>query len=152
LYASGRSLLKDLPPIIQQTYHLPSRAHGKTNCGTSYATCLRGALPHGHSAWFEVINSGSWHNHAPGETRIRLDYSSLITLYDPVFTSLTEARRDKTSRRTPSWGHLRRRSSSASAACLISAGAWSTGNDQPGRLKEHHSCYSRALRRPTCSA
>ena len=31
---------------------------------------------------FEVMNSGSWHNQFPGETRIRLDLAGLISFYD----------------------------------------------------------------------
>jgi hypothetical protein len=31
---------------------------------------------------FEAMNSGSWHNHFPGETRIQLDLSGLVSLYD----------------------------------------------------------------------
>lgn len=31
---------------------------------------------------FEVMNSGSWHNHFPGETRVQLDLSGLVSFYD----------------------------------------------------------------------
>ncbi|KAF8969963.1 hypothetical protein BDZ97DRAFT_1653070 [Flammula alnicola] len=42
---------------------------------------------------FRVVESGSWHNHYPGETRIQLDYSRLISFYDPLlFPSLQIAR------------------------------------------------------------
>ena len=30
----------------------------------------------------EVVYSGSWHNHFPGDTRIRLDYTRFISFYD----------------------------------------------------------------------
>ena len=31
---------------------------------------------------FEAVNSGSWHNHFPGETRVQLDLAGLISFYD----------------------------------------------------------------------
>ena len=31
---------------------------------------------------FETMNSGSWHNHFPGETRIQLDLAGLVSFYD----------------------------------------------------------------------
>ncbi|KAG2153939.1 hypothetical protein DEU56DRAFT_429701 [Suillus clintonianus] len=33
---------------------------------------------------FEVLHSGSWHNHYPGDSRIVLDLTGLISLYDTV--------------------------------------------------------------------
>jgi len=68
---------------------------GETIRSAPTRTAWRGPLPHGHAAWFEFHNSGSWLDRAPGETRIQLDYSGLTTLYDPMFTSLTEARHGK---------------------------------------------------------
>jgi len=42
---------------------------------------------------FEVMNAGSWHNRYPGETRIRLDLSSLVSFYDTdLVPSLVSAR------------------------------------------------------------
>ncbi|KDQ62996.1 hypothetical protein JAAARDRAFT_168385 [Jaapia argillacea MUCL 33604] len=42
---------------------------------------------------FEVINAGSWHNDLPGESRIKVDYSGLVTFYDlDRYPSLVEAR------------------------------------------------------------
>ncbi|KDQ62997.1 hypothetical protein JAAARDRAFT_188626 [Jaapia argillacea MUCL 33604] len=51
-----------------------------------------------YDAWVgidvEVINSGSWHNHVPGESRIKIDYSGLVTFYDITqYPSLVEVRR-----------------------------------------------------------
>lgn len=48
------------------------------------------------SSCFEVIHAGSWHNYAPGETRVHVDYSGLVSFFDPVFTSLVDARRVQT--------------------------------------------------------
>ena len=46
---------------------------------------------------YRVIESGSWHNHFPGDTRIKIDYSKLISFYDTsLFPSLQEARRNQT--------------------------------------------------------
>ena len=44
---------------------------------------------------FESYLSGIWHNHAPGETRVKPDYSGLVTFYDTSLSSLVEARYGK---------------------------------------------------------
>ncbi len=44
---------------------------------------------------FEAFRAGSWHDRAPGETRVRPDYSGLVTFYDPSLSSLVEARYGK---------------------------------------------------------
>ncbi|CAE6525608.1 unnamed protein product [Rhizoctonia solani] len=41
---------------------------------------------------FESIRAGMWHNHFPGESRIILDYSSIVSAYDGVYTSLAHGR------------------------------------------------------------
>ena len=43
----------------------------------------------------ESYLSGIWHDRAPGETRVRPDYSGLVTFYDPSLSSLVEARYGK---------------------------------------------------------
>ncbi|KAI0069272.1 hypothetical protein BV25DRAFT_1791173 [Artomyces pyxidatus] len=53
----------------------------------------KGSLPLEQTVEFEALASGSWHNRAPGETRVRVDYSGLVTFYDPSLTSLVGARR-----------------------------------------------------------
>ena len=55
----------------------------------------RGSLPNGYRSAPEAYLAGSWHDHAPGETRVRLDYSGLVTFYDPSLSSLVEARYGK---------------------------------------------------------
>ncbi|KAA1470244.1 hypothetical protein DENSPDRAFT_774482 [Dentipellis sp. KUC8613] len=45
------------------------------------------------AAYFEIMHAGSWHNHAPGETRVHVDYSRFVTFYDESLTSLVAARR-----------------------------------------------------------
>ena len=55
----------------------------------------RGSLPDGLRSLREAFLSGSWHDRAPGETRMHLDYSGLVTFYDPSLSSLVEARYEK---------------------------------------------------------
>lgn len=38
----------------------------------------RGSLPSERCSMLEAYLAGSWHDHAPGETRVRLDYSGLV--------------------------------------------------------------------------
>lgn len=56
----------------------------------------KGSLRDSQSAAFEVIDACSWHNKAPGETRVNVDYSALVSFFDPWLTSLVEARRNQT--------------------------------------------------------
>ena len=45
---------------------------------------------------FRVLESGSWHNHYPGDPRVRLDYSRMISFYDTnMFPSLQVTRAGK---------------------------------------------------------
>ncbi|KAH9027491.1 hypothetical protein EDB83DRAFT_2678711 [Lactarius deliciosus] len=44
---------------------------------------------------FEALDTGTWHDRAPGETRVRPDYSGLVTFYDTSLTSLVESRHGK---------------------------------------------------------
>ncbi|CAA7267481.1 unnamed protein product [Cyclocybe aegerita] len=49
--------------------------------------------PHGNGMDVRVLESGSWHNGFPGESRVKLDYSRLISFYDEsTFPSLRAAR------------------------------------------------------------
>src|SRR6266404_5749099 len=52
----------------------------------------RGSPPTLARSTFEGYSAGSWHGRAPGETRVRLDYSGLVTFYDSSLSSLVEAR------------------------------------------------------------
>ncbi|KAI0043674.1 hypothetical protein FA95DRAFT_1628815 [Auriscalpium vulgare] len=53
----------------------------------------KGSLPDAGSITFEALVAGSWHNTAPGETRVRVDYARVVSFYDPALSSLVEARR-----------------------------------------------------------
>jgi hypothetical protein len=55
----------------------------------------RGSLPGYTRTRFEAHVVGSWHDLAPGETRVQLDYTGLITFYDPTLSSLVEARQGR---------------------------------------------------------
>lgn len=46
-----------------------------------------------YSVLFETIHTGSWHDRAPGETRVHIDYTGLVSFYDSGLTSLVDARR-----------------------------------------------------------
>ena len=55
----------------------------------------RGSVRSDASASFEVLNSGMWHNRFPGETRVKMDYSRVLSFFDPALSSLVEARAGK---------------------------------------------------------
>ena len=52
----------------------------------------RGSVRSGISNSFETLNSGMWHNRSPGETRIKIDYSRVVSFFDPALSSLVDAR------------------------------------------------------------
>ncbi|KAH8977501.1 hypothetical protein EDB92DRAFT_2075767 [Lactarius akahatsu] len=54
-----------------------------------------GSLPSDHRSFLEAYLAGGWHDRAPGETRVHLDYSGLVTYYDTSLTSLIESRHGK---------------------------------------------------------
>lgn len=41
----------------------------------------------------QIVQASAWNNDFPGEVRVQLDYTRLLTFYDPAFESLVEARR-----------------------------------------------------------
>jgi len=55
----------------------------------------RGSPRSSFSVTFEVLNSGMWHSRPPGETRIKIDYSRVVSFFDPALSSLVEARTGK---------------------------------------------------------
>ena len=52
----------------------------------------RGSLRSDVSSAFEVLSAGMWHNLFPGETRVKIDYSRVVSFFDPALSSLVEAR------------------------------------------------------------
>lgn len=46
------------------------------------------------SVLFETIHTGSWHDRAPGETRVHIDYTGFVSFYDSGLTSLVDARKE----------------------------------------------------------
>ena len=55
----------------------------------------KGSVRSDMSSAFEAINAGMWHNRPPGETRVKIDYSRVISFFDPALSSLVEARAGK---------------------------------------------------------
>ena len=55
----------------------------------------RGSPRSGISNSFESANAGMWHSRPPGETRVKIDYSRVISFFDPALSSLVEARTGK---------------------------------------------------------
>ena len=52
----------------------------------------RGSLLSDFISFFEAHVAGGWHDRAPGETRVHIDYSGLVTFYDTTLSSLVDAR------------------------------------------------------------
>ncbi|KAF9788174.1 hypothetical protein BJ322DRAFT_611735 [Thelephora terrestris] len=55
----------------------------------------RGSARSRISISFEVLNSGTWHNRSPGEKRVKIDYSRVVSFFDPALSSLAKARTGK---------------------------------------------------------
>jgi hypothetical protein len=55
----------------------------------------RGSSRSAVSSGFEVFNSGTRHNRFPGETRVKVDYSRVVSFFDTALSSLVEARTGK---------------------------------------------------------
>src|SRR6266702_719179 len=55
----------------------------------------RGSLPSDNRSTREAHLAGGWHDRAPGETRVHLDYSGLVTFYDSSLSSLVKSRYGK---------------------------------------------------------
>jgi hypothetical protein len=54
-----------------------------------------GSLQTDIATFYQAFVAGSWHDRAPGETRVRLDYTGLVTFYEPTLSSLVAARHGK---------------------------------------------------------
>jgi hypothetical protein len=54
----------------------------------------RGSLQKDTTTFFQAHVAGGWHDRAPGETRVHLDHTGLVTFYDPTLSSLVEARQE----------------------------------------------------------
>ena len=81
--------------LISLLYHIPP-PHGRPpRPPPQLPPGWRGSVRSGTSVNFEATNSGISHNQYPGETQIKIDYSRVITFFDPVLRSLVEARTGK---------------------------------------------------------
>ena len=67
-------------------------------------------------ATFETVNAGSWHNRFPGETRIQLDLSGLVSFYDTQLVPSLVAVRAGRER----WDHRAQNVSSADVSAAVS--------------------------------
>jgi hypothetical protein len=79
-------------PLVGPPYRLP-RPRPPTHVEPPPG--WRGSLPLYILARFEAHVAGGWHDLAPGETRAQLDYTGLVTFYDPTLPSLVDARQGK---------------------------------------------------------
>ncbi|KAI9435518.1 hypothetical protein H4582DRAFT_654832 [Lactarius indigo] len=89
--------LLDLIPQNQTSIpkHLPGMPFPLPQPTPKHPSGWRGSLPGMRRTVFEAYVSGTQHDRAPGETRVRPDYSGLVTFYDPSLSSLVEARYGK---------------------------------------------------------
>jgi hypothetical protein len=77
--------LKGIEPVSFAELNLPSDSQFYPQAIPSNITFLSPA--------FRILEAGQWHNHYPGETRVKLDLTRLISLYDPdSFPSLVDTR------------------------------------------------------------
>ena len=56
------------------------------------------------SVGLDLLQAAAWNNFYPGEARIRVDYTRLVSFYDPRFKSLTDARERAMRRKGVDWG------------------------------------------------
>ena len=77
------------PPIPELPFPFPFPPTPKPPSG------WHGSLLSDQRNILEAHLAGGWHDHAPGETRVHLDYSGLVTFYDASLSSLIESRYGK---------------------------------------------------------
>ncbi|KAJ7763327.1 hypothetical protein B0H16DRAFT_1674049 [Mycena metata] len=82
------------------------------------------------AAFFDVIHSGSWHNRYPGDRRIKLDLTQLISFYDTALGPSLVARRLNLER----WDHRLLGITPAGVAAVMArlTQAYTTSPPQPG--------------------
>ncbi|CCA72518.1 hypothetical protein PIIN_06455 [Serendipita indica DSM 11827] len=76
--------LPSLPPIYPPDQPVPPGWHGP----------LRSV----QSTEMEALQAAFWNNFYPGESQVKLDYTRMISFYDPSLKSLVESRRGQPSR------------------------------------------------------
>jgi hypothetical protein len=91
------SLLRNIPQNqTSMPRHIPGTPYTRPLPGPPrLPSGWRGSPPEILRSAFEGFLAGSWHNHAPGETRVRPDYAGLVTFYDTSLSSLIDARYGK---------------------------------------------------------
>lgn len=78
-------------PLVGPPYRLPPHPPPHVEPPPGW----RGSLPRDSLGLFEAHVAGGWHDLAPGETRAQIDYTGLVTFYDPTLSSLVDARQGK---------------------------------------------------------
>ncbi|KAJ7124607.1 hypothetical protein C8R43DRAFT_1147301 [Mycena crocata] len=67
--------------------------HQEPTCVFPIANGTSPSPPREELRVFETVRAGAWHNHRPGDTRILLDLTRLVSFYDPLLApSLVAAR------------------------------------------------------------
>jgi hypothetical protein len=89
------TFLNNLPKNKTERPDLPRRPPHSFPPQPKPPSGWRGSLRKDTSNFFQAHVAGAWHDHAPGETRVHLDYTGLVTFYDPTLSSLVEARQGK---------------------------------------------------------
>ncbi|KAI9459914.1 hypothetical protein BJY52DRAFT_1186220 [Lactarius psammicola] len=90
---SSISYPRTKPPFPNVSQAFRFRSPGQIRPGSRLAGA--GTPPSMRRGILESYLTGIWHDRAPGETRVRPDYSGLVTFYDPSLSSLVEARYGK---------------------------------------------------------
>jgi hypothetical protein len=82
-------------PLVGPPYRFPRPGPPRPPPHVEPPPGWRGSLPLDILGRFQAHVAGGWHDLAPGETRAQLDYTGLVTFYDPTLSSLVDARQGK---------------------------------------------------------
>ena len=85
----SRHLSPNSPATLDSEFEVDSAPHYDRHDGFQSSREFPLRIP----PLFRLLEAGSWHNHFPGDPRIQLDYSHIISFYDSkLFPSLHHAR------------------------------------------------------------
>ena len=91
-FYAGMELVSEFEAVPHSSFrNLPGIPHPPPKIPPGW----RGSLRSGVSGSFEAINSGMWHGRSPGETRVKIDYSRIVSFFDPALSSLVDTRAGK---------------------------------------------------------
>jgi hypothetical protein len=88
-------MICDVSDSLEVVTHLELLPKNLTGWKVEPPAGWRGSLPPDNLGRFEVEIAGGSHDLAPGETRAQIDYTGLVTFYDPTLSSLVDARQGK---------------------------------------------------------